>query len=140
MIWLWLFCCTVCIPVTAGTNSPRLSEVRVRQEQEAVEEAAWWLNASPLTRYSVALLSEPCSPVVTLRKYCVNVDRVLVQQCVMVVFRESVWSSNRQCQGKPIFSVSRDNAYRFSGVALETWDSLEIEELLVKLTTYVHIP
>lgn len=58
----------------------------------------------------------------------------------MVVFRESVWSSNRQSQGKPIFKVSRDNAYRFSGVAPETWDSLEIEELLVKLTTYVQIP
>lgn len=82
-----------------------------------------------------------CSPVVTLRKYCVNVDRVLVQQSVMVVFRESVWSSNRQCPRKAyIFSVSRDKAYRFSGVAPETWVSLEIVELLVKLTTYVHIP
>lgn len=81
----------------------------------------------------------PCSLVVTLRKYCVNVDRVLVQQCVIVVFRESVWSSNRQSQGKPIFSVSGDNAYRFSGVAPETWVSVERGELLVELT-FVHIP
>lgn len=57
----------------------------------------------------------------------------------MVVFRESVWSSNRQVEGKSIFSVSEDNGYRFSGVAPETWVSLEIGELLVELT-YVHIP
>lgn len=57
----------------------------------------------------------------------------------MVVFRESVWSSNRQSQGKPIFSVSGDNAYRFSGVAPETWVLLERGELFVELT-FVHIP